>query len=500
MIRLFKYFSFTMLLVMVSLSASAYDVVVNGIYYNVSDSDLSCSVVAGDEQYSGSIVIPSTIVYNWQTYHVTSIGSSAFEDCQALTSVSIPNSVTSIGGKAFYGCYNLTSINIPNEVTDIGDLAFYSCKFTSINIPNKVKKIGDWAFANCENVASISIGNSVTSIGAYAFYACFNITSVNIPNSVTSIGYGAFSDCRNLTSINIPNGITSINDYTFDRCKKLTSVNIPNGVTSIGSYAFSDCHSLTSIYLPNSVIIIGQGAFVSCDSLSSVNIPNSVTSIGEAAFSGCESLYSVDIPNSVTTIGKGAFESCYLGFVSIGNGVTSIGAYAFNCSDFMKIGNNCAMEYFLQYHTAKDGIISVYDAVQTLIIAKDYSDIQISTKNYDSSSDRYGLFSKSVLKTIISKTKEPVALDASGISEYQYKTIEVIVPTESLSKYQAAPVWKDFLNLKCGAENEWSSTDINKITMDKGNKPDVIYDLQGRKLPKPQCGLNIINGKKVLVK
>ncbi|MCQ2450256.1 MAG: leucine-rich repeat domain-containing protein, partial [Clostridia bacterium] len=59
---------------------------------------------------------------------VTTIGSSAFEGCTGLTSITIPNSVTTIGSYAFYDSYDLTSITIPDSVTTIGERAFYYCK------------------------------------------------------------------------------------------------------------------------------------------------------------------------------------------------------------------------------------------------------------------------------------------------------------------------------------------------------------------------------------
>ena len=47
---------------------------------------------------------------------VTTIGESAFEDCENLTSVEIPDSVTSIGKGAFGGWASLTSVEIPASV------------------------------------------------------------------------------------------------------------------------------------------------------------------------------------------------------------------------------------------------------------------------------------------------------------------------------------------------------------------------------------------------
>ena len=75
------------------------------------------------------------------------------------------------------------------------------------------------------------------------------------------------------------------------------------------------------------------------DDILQVTIGNGVTSIGDYAFYYCRSLTSVTIPNSVTTIGNDAFRYCSsLTSVTIGNGVTSIGDYAFSgCSSLTSV-------------------------------------------------------------------------------------------------------------------------------------------------------------------
>ena len=109
-----------MLFCMAGLTASAYDCEVDGIYYNLSGNEAIVTYkVEYTASYSDNIIIPSSIVYNGNSYSVTSIGKKAFYNCSGLTSVTIPNSVRNIGYSAFTNCSGLTSVTIPNSVTTI---------------------------------------------------------------------------------------------------------------------------------------------------------------------------------------------------------------------------------------------------------------------------------------------------------------------------------------------------------------------------------------------
>lgn len=171
-----------------------------------------------------------------------------------------------IGGHAFDNCNNISKVTLPDSITSIGNSAFDECdKLTSINIPNQV-----------------------TSIGDYAFSSCYNLTGITIPTSVKNIGEGAFDGCNKLTNMTIPEGVTSIGDWTFRGCSSLTSITLPDSITSIGDSAFDSCDNLTNITIPNNVKSIGRTAFWGCSSLTSITIPDSVRSIEDEAFSGCK--------------------------------------------------------------------------------------------------------------------------------------------------------------------------------------------------------------------
>ena len=105
--------------------------IVVGAMYHTTDG----STVYVDKLGNVTSVIPSTKADLVRVYYpssVTSIGSSAFDNCYALSSVVISSSVTSIGSAAFIGCYALSSVVIPSSVTSIGSSAFNNCSALGI--------------------------------------------------------------------------------------------------------------------------------------------------------------------------------------------------------------------------------------------------------------------------------------------------------------------------------------------------------------------------------
>ena len=123
-----------LLALLTNICAFAYDAEIDGIYYNFFRSN--ATVTMGN--YTGSVNIPSSVTYSGKTYSVTSIGSSAFNNCSSLTSITIPNSVTSIYGSAFYNCSGLTDVYCLAEYvpsTDGNAFLFSSYASATLHVP-----------------------------------------------------------------------------------------------------------------------------------------------------------------------------------------------------------------------------------------------------------------------------------------------------------------------------------------------------------------------------
>ena len=237
-------------------------------YYNIT-SDSTVEVRASEDHYEDitHIIIPPSIICEKDTYSVTRIGNKAFERCESLKHVSIPESVTSIGEYAFTHSNRLAEVVIPNSVSTIEKGAFGWCRsLESISLPNGLTSISESMF-EYSRIKSIEIPNSVETIGPSAFSGCDSLVSVTMPNTITAIGDCAFFGCGELRDVNIPKGVTHIGYKVFARCN--CAINIPEGVVSIGRGAYADHLFTTRIIVPLSVKELGYGAFANCGLISS---------------------------------------------------------------------------------------------------------------------------------------------------------------------------------------------------------------------------------------
>ena len=409
--------------------------------------------------YSDSVVIPESVIYESIVYSVTSIGDNAFWVCRGLTSVTIPNSVTSIGSSAFQSCTGLTEITIPNSVTLIGSSAFNSCTgLTEITIPNSVTSIGGGAFSSCKGLTSVTISNGVTSIGSSAFQSCTRLTSITIPNSVTSIGDYAFSYCTGLTEISIPNSVTSIGGAAFQGCTGLTEISIPNSVTEIGSSTFRDCTGLSSVTIPESVTKIGTNAFKGCTGITMICIAAKNPPTLDA------SAFESSVYNALLYVPKGCIEAYQManGWLNFRNIVESgnlevgvritVGGIIFEVTAENEVAVTNSVDDFVTIYTGNVTIPETITCAGTTYsvtsIGKEafrwcYELTSVTIPKSVTSIGESAFYSCMGLTKIHVKATNPPTVEYNAFTNVD-KSIPVIVPTESVEAYKSQYGWSEF--------------------------------------------------------
>ena len=161
---------------------------------------------------------------NGKSYTVTKIGEWAFNKCNSLTEVTIPNTVDEIDHQAFYYCPNLKKVTIHEGVKTIGQTAFIGCtQLTSITIPGTITDM-DQAFSGNTALSHVTLTNGISNISNMAFKGCTGLTEIKVPISVEQICPGAFNGCTNLKSVLLEKNIKIINVNAFNDCTNLSDV------------------------------------------------------------------------------------------------------------------------------------------------------------------------------------------------------------------------------------------------------------------------------------
>lgn len=279
-----------------------------GLFFEVT-AEGECQLIASPSgYYSGEIDVPSAAVWEGHEYAVTGVDAYAFDNCTALTAVSLPVSVKSVGRNAFYRCGALESFS-GRGVEAVGSSAFSGCaSLQNLLLGNSLAYIGDSGFRNCTALVSIEVPLD-TEIGLNVFSGCTSLRRVKLPSSLTAIPAYTFSGCTSLEGVEGLDSVVEFGDYAFGNCSALENISVSRPLEAIGSHAFSMCASLEIDTIRGNGLSIASFAFEGCSALRNLSLLG-VTEIGEEAFGNCEALDSLIFDESMRNIRDRAFKNC----------------------------------------------------------------------------------------------------------------------------------------------------------------------------------------------
>ena len=255
---------------------------------------------------------------------------------------------------------------------------------------------------------------------------------------------------------------------------------IPASVTFIDYMAFYNCKKIESIKLGPDVKNIGFDAFYGTG-IASITIPKSVESIGTGMLGKCEKLQTImvedgnphyDSRNNCNGIFVKATNTLLAGCMNtvIPEETETIASEAFYRHSGLK-------EIKLPYYLKTIGVLSFYETGLSSITIPESVD-SIGTSAFRNCAN---LTTVKVLRKEPLKIKESVFFNDTD-TVYTFDQATLCVPKGTKVKYQEADVWKNFKNI-----------------VDE-DAQQTIFSISGVRLKNPQKGLNIINGKKVVVK
>ena len=204
------------------------------------------AIVTQCDKSAEEVVIPEKIAGK----PVTEIAEDAFQFCENLTSVEIPDTVQTIGKNAFWSCHKLQHVTLPKNLAAVGDNCFRSCGLLAeLEIPVTLQKIGLDAFCDTAWLKNQQTENPLVQVNHILIDAttCSG-TAVEVPDGVTEIGDFAFYNCGNLQKIMLPASVTKIDWGAFWQCSGLETLTVQGNLAKIGESAFSDCTKLSAVY------------------------------------------------------------------------------------------------------------------------------------------------------------------------------------------------------------------------------------------------------------
>lgn len=409
--------------------------------------------IIGVSAFSGCTSLQSVLFS--QNSELTSIYSTAFQNCSSLSDVQLPSSLTTIEGQAFANCTGFNAFTISTGIKTLAVDAFRGCK----NIVTFTVSPNNNHFAGFEGVlfnktitklvsyplgiqnSNYVIPETVDTIGIESFSTNETIENISFPSNLKIIDRSAFAGCSNIITLNLPNTLKEIKSFAFSSCVRLLNIKFSESLLTIGSSAFENCGALQTIVFPESLKEIRNRAFRNCDGISTVTIPADVEIVGHAAFAACNKLLNISVAdnpnyyslNGVLMSGNTLvqYPAGKTGRYNVPTNISSIENYAFlNCmgldsvvisGDLVRIGNNA------------------FENCESLKLIK-LQAVQLFQDNAFAGCKN--------LSSIYARMDTPTVMIFFGVFRGVDKSNCVLyVPKESVELFGNAILWKEFENI-----------------------------------------------------
>ena len=441
-----------------------------------------------------SIQLPNKLEYFWD---------SAFNGCTSLNTIVMPSTVKAIYNYVFQGCTSLSNVTLNEGCTTLGHHVFKNSSLAAVTFPMTLGSIGEYAFEGTK-LETVDLSNTqIKKLPNGSFYNCEKLNNVKLPIELTDIGESAFYKSA-IASITFPSSLQKIDAWAFQNTK-LTNVVIPTKTGHIGDGAFSENANLTTVVVNGLECYLAVSAFAKCDNLKDVYITSDKEPNAERYGSPFQNNPTVHVvPNYLETF-KGLntcnttnFDSNFS--ITLGKEWTTFTS-AYNL-DFSGVEGLTA--YTAKYNEANDAVaLTQVKRVKahTGLILKGEKGKTYKLTILDSNVDGLEAPADNQLVDCVD------AIWSTGRDNDYFLSNGKFV--KSKNNGWTLP-GKSYLYISNGRGNKSESplrvcvdntaTAINGITNNPVVKDEAYYNLQGVKVQRPQHGVFIHNGKKVVLK
>lgn len=505
---------------------------------NIDGTDYTVTGILGSEDYTA---------YN---NGKTGDDRAAFFNCKKIIGLRFADGsdVTLIGDHAFKSCTNLKTIeNIPSTLQDIQKWCFEGTALESVDLSQtKLQYLPNGCFYNCRQLKEVKLPSTLTTpnsgtwveaddakYGKQAFSETA-IESIDLTNTqLISLGDYMFADCQKLMTVKLTSTLKYIWNHAFCN-SSLSSITFPRSLQKIDAWAFQNTQ-LTNVVIPTQCSSIEQGAFIDNANLTTVVINGLKCYLAYQAFCNCSKLTDVYITSKEAPVverygfpfNKDLKVHVMKDFVDIFYGLKTSETY--NPCNATSFDSNLSLTLGKEWTT----FTSAYNL--------DFSNVEGGLTAYTA---KYNKANDAVALTPVKKVAAHTGLILKGEANTTY-TLPILASNEAgleaVTDNQLVDcvdaVWssshdkdyflyngkfvnsknagwalpgKSFLYIEGGRANQSESplrvyvdntaTAINGITNNSVVKDEAYYNLQGVKVQRPQHGVFIHNGKKVVLK